>query len=395
MIYTLPLFLVLAGNVAGTAVGNSFIDIAAFSVYFVVISKKFYCYLLSSLLILLYSILPLFSFEYTSFSKVLIHCLQHSFLFGILFINIFPVSLPIDCTKLKFLLTCYLFSPCVYFLVIILQYGLLGRPSFPFLEPSLLGLYLFSLSSATFWYSLLYPNQKHVKLLRIYALVLSAFGGLTMSTHFVTFIFSNLVLFLFIKVLPLLSKGFVSKKTITFFIYLVPVFGSFCFFMFSQNSISSRINGLFDISLNNLSSLSYMNSMLNAYNGLFSSFGLGYGAGSLGFIKNLSNDFGTALLEKLGYILNIGDGYSLFLRVLTEMGLLGFILLMLIVGKYLSRCRDDFKNFPIFFPVRVFGFCLFLGALFKEPTLTLALQAISCYILILKPTKAKYDASQA
>jgi len=276
MIYTLPLFLVLAGNVAGAAVGNSFIDIAAFSVYFVIISKKFYYYLLSSLLILLYSILPLLSFEYTSFSKVLIHCLQHSFLYGILFINIFPVSLPVYCTKLKSLLTCYLFSPCVYFLVMILQYSLLERPSFPFLEPSLLGLFLFSLSSAIFWYSASYPNQKHVKLLRIYALFLVAFGGLTISSHFVTFIFSNLVLFLFIKVWPLLNKGFVSKKAITYFIYLVPFFGSFSFFMLSLNNISSRINGLFDVSLNNLSSLSYVNSMFNAYNSLFSTFGFGY-----------------------------------------------------------------------------------------------------------------------
>jgi len=101
------------------------------------------------------------------------------------------------------------------------------------------------------------------------------------------------------------------------------------------------------------------------------------------------------MLKQLGYILNIGDGYSLFLKILTEMGLLGFILLMLIVGKYLSKCRDDFKNSSIFFPVRVFGFCLFIGALFKEPTLTLALQAISCYILTLKPTMPNYDASQA
>ena len=258
--------------------------------------------------------------------------------------------------------------------LLLFQYFILGdaRPKATFDEPSKAALAVFSAAASIV--GLLYffkiPSKYSMGLFVI--LIISFLSGLiTFSMHIVTFILM-IIIILFLKP-PLTFTKIRSRQLLLF---------SFIFILFLYGLISlsempyflSKID-IFNVLNNNLSVLSWRTGFDQMVASINQSYLLGKGLGSTGFI-----DFESNSLDKLLYLtpmgLNLNDAYSLSFRLIIEIGLLLFIVIvyyfikkLLIFKKYLSNKIYEVQlpnSIPITF-IFLFSTSIIVGSLIKEP----------------------------
>ena len=258
--------------------------------------------------------------------------------------------------------------------LLLFQYFILvdARPKATFDEPSKAALAVFSAAASIV--GLLYffkiPSKYSMGLFVIF--IISFLSGLiTFSMHIVTFILM-IIIILFLKP-PLTFTKIRSRQLLLFsFISILFLYGLIS--LSEMPYFLSKID-IFNVLNNNLSVLSWRTGFDQMVASINQSYLLGKGLGSTGFI-----DFESNSLDKLLYLtpmgLNLNDAYSLSFRLIIEIGLLLFIVIvyyfikkLLIFKKYLSNKIYEVQlpnSIPITF-IFLFSTSIIIGSLIKEP----------------------------
>lgn len=243
--------------------------------------------------------------------------------------------------------------------IILIQYFVLGvdRPGAFFKEPSTAGLIMYSLAFYYFRNIIYHPK---VRSNFFYFFIFVTAGLLTKSSHIV-------VLVIFI-IFTLLNN--ISFRKVT-------IIGSILIFTLLMALVSSYDLEYYTLKFNfsedadfNISQLSWLRGLDQAINAVTRSPIFGYGLGSTGYIYFYS--IYTDPLEKysLGDI-NLYDAYSLFLRLVIELGAISTILLLFYIFKPFKGafnpkkyCDNRDKDFSKYYVIGIF---IFFGSLIKEP----------------------------
>ena len=259
------------------------------------------------------------------------------------------------------------------------QFFILGdvRPRATFDEPSKAALVLFSGAVSLVGIIYLYNLKIGHSINLFIAFTVLFIGGLiTLSMHIITF-FLMVLLIIFLK--PPLTLSRINKRQLFLFsIVTVSLLYSinllFNFSNTSPESILTKID-VFSSLNNNLSVLAWRTGFDQMIASISQSFIIGTGLGSTGFIEFQSNNLNKLLyLTPMG--LNLNDAYSLSFRLIIEIGLLFFLLIiyyfmkkLYILKKYLSiatlskQYNDSIPTTFIF----LFSTSIIIGSFIKEP----------------------------
>lgn len=244
----------------------------------------------------------------------------------------------------------------------------IDRPQAWFYEPSFAGLCLYGGSSGVLISLIVGKQNKKIRFILILCFILLITAAiLTFSMHFITFVISLIVFFLFL--LPtLISIDF--KKVLLFL-----SFGLLIFIIGANLFLSSHFQSRTDIAdPSNLSLLAW----LQGYDQMIAAIGkspfFGLGLGSTGNF-NFKSEY-SDILQSVGKSdLTLNDAFSLAFRLIIEIGLLFFILLLIFLKKKLRKFKVLFSYYkkngmniptPIIFNF-VFSITVILGCFLKEP----------------------------
>ncbi len=264
-------------------------------------------------------------------------------------------------------------------LLMFYQFYILGdfRPKGTFDEPSKAALALFSGAVSIAGIIYLYNLKIGHSFKMFIAFSVLFIGGLiTLSMHIVTFAIMVLII-IYLKPPFTFSKTNKRQLLLLCFITLISLYGINLLFSLSNTSgefFFKKIN-IFSALNNNLSVLSWRTGFDQMIASINQSFVIGKGLGSTGFIDFQSNN-----LNKLLYFtprgLNLNDAYSLSFRLIIEIGLLLFLLIiyfftkkLYLLKKYLSiatltkQYNDSIPTTFIF----LFSTSIIIGSFIKEP----------------------------
>jgi len=265
-----------------------------------------------------------------------------------------------------------IFSSFIQAFYILFQFYFLDiiRPKGLFSEPSSAGLMLFATCFAYLASSLL-KNHKYSILFLIFVLL----GGfLTRSIH----VFTNLIFFILILIYLRKHIGFKINKI--FIIVLITLISTI--FILNNQYILSRIT----FEELNLSQIIWIRGFEQALVSIKKSYIFGLGVGSTGLFE-----FETIFFDKLQnmkmYELNIFDSYSLFNRLIIE---LGFLITFIFLIYFWKRFKINFninkidENSRYHYFNKIFSFFLILGCLIKEPLYANSLLLVSLFLFFNK-----------
>jgi hypothetical protein len=269
----------------------------------------------------------------------------------------------------NFMIMCVLVAISVY-----IQYFFWGieRPNSFFKEPSTAGLLLFSVS---FYYLLnLFKSEKKKLFNFLFLLFFLGSSFLTKSSHFFVFILFSIFL-----IPTLINKDRILKVfyiLLTISVFLIPYFD--LEYYFSKFNFS-------DLENLNISQLSWLRGFEQAISVIKVSPIFGLGLGSTGYIDFLSNYSERLEFHDLGDI-NLYDAYSLFLRLVIEIGLLQVALLVIYFFRpflkvVTKRNNKDFGTKSVSERYYVIGIFLLAGSFLKEPNYGVSLIFISILFL--------------
>jgi len=250
--------------------------------------------------------------------------------------------------------------------------GVKLRSSALFMEPSYAGLALYAMS-LSYLSSFIYRNEKITNL--CFSIFYFATGILTLSMHVVTFLLIISLVILYYLKNKFSYKTFFYFLSISFFLllltYLLIFVIDFDFVRVFTNHFMRRID-VFNLETSSLSLLAWImgfDQMIKSfdYNVIL---GLGVGLGSTGEFffesnaKNILNSYGSGDLT-------LKDAYSLFYRLVIEIGLiitLIFIAYIFIKTHYFLKTIDKKKIESLF--CFIFSLTIIIGSLIKEPNLS-------------------------
>ena len=281
---------------------------------------------------------------------------------------------------------------CISALYIIFQSLVLqiDRPQAWFYEPSFAGLCLYSAASAILISLILVKFNKFYKYLLILTfIILITAAVITFSMHFLTFVVSIGLFFLLLFSL-LISVDF-SK------ILMFLIFGILIFILGANLFLSSHFQSRTDLSdPTNLSLLAWLQGFDQMKSSVIQSPLFGFGLGSTGYIVFKSNY--ADILQSVGKgDLTLNDAFSLSFRLIIEIGLFFFILILIYLKKkmfdfkkYFSKCKKHKRNlsFPIVFNF-VFSISIILGCFLKESLYPQSFLYLSIFLLASTPLNTK------
>jgi len=259
------------------------------------------------------------------------------------------------------------------------QFYILGisRPKATFIEPSKAALFLYSGAASITGIIYLYNLNRRDSFKMFIALSVFIVGGLiTLSMHIVTF---TIMVLIIIYLKPPFTFSKINKRQLLLFfsITLISLYGINLFYssiIVPDKSFLIKID-VFNALNNNLSVLSWRTGFDQMIASINQSFIIGKGLGATGFI-----DFQSDNLNKLLYLtpmgLNLNDAYSLSFRLIIEIGLLLFLLIIyffikkiFLLKKYLSITTSNRQydySIPTTF-IFLFSTSIIIGSFIKEP----------------------------
>lgn len=259
-----------------------------------------------------------------------------------------------------------------------------------FREPSYAGLSFYAASLASivkFFY-----DKKKLKYFSLF-LIFFATGLLTLSMHIVTFFLTLITIYIFIvfkkdsNFIKKLILLFITLSAFTFMIYFIIYFVDKNFLEKIIDHYLIRVN-IFNPETKSLSLLSWLRGLEQMVYSLKETYIFGFGLGSTGEFY-FPSFYGEKLTKAGVYSLTLKDAFSLFFRLIIEIGLLFTMLLLykiFIITK--NFFRETIKN-KFFFNecifLFVFAITIFIGSLLKEPnyarsSLFIAMLIISSFI---------------
>ena len=245
-----------------------------------------------------------------------------------------------------------------------------NRPSATFFEPSFCGLYLSaSLAYCIYKFQLKLTRQSFMIALFLTCLIISIYR--TASFHAISFVIGILLSISF----PILIRiRNILKGRISLILIMIPI--SYLVFFASSASIDQFYGGRVSFDTSNISVLVWLHNLgLSIQSIKYCSF-LGCGLGSTGFWHPdpFSLTPSGLLLNSYGLSLNLFDAYSLLLRLIMEAGILFSIILLIFVLKsiysisrqiYYLNCKTLMRNECQ--GMLAFAAVYIVGAFIKEP----------------------------
>ncbi len=244
--------------------------------------------------------------------------------------------------------------------------NLIFRPKGFFDEPSYAGLFLYSVAAGSFAILVLLDNSKKEFLIYSIVFVMSfCLGFTTFSMHIVTF---SVGLLFTILVYLIISDNALFKLGIgTLFIIMFTVG---IYYILSLEHFVERLQLVGSM---NLSVVSWMQGLHQAFTSFFSSPLFGFGLGATGGFEFVSDThYKLELLNKVGQ--NRFDGYSMAYRLVIEIGFVFFLFIIYQIVKeailfvktlQLNVTNSSLKYYVFNF---IFALSLIIGILIKEPT---------------------------
>ena len=272
-------------------------------------------------------------------------------------------------TVYKSILIVLLITSCI----IIYQFFVLGQSQgkASFDESSKAALALFSSSAGILGLFYFYKLPKKLSIKLFFAfLILFGAGIITFSMHIVTFIL--VVILIVILNFPLIYSKIKTRQLLYFSLFSFLTFLGLKKLMTTQHFFQ-RID-IWNLLSNNYSLLSWRTGFDQMIAGIIRSPVLGNGLGSTGFIEFESYSL-DHLLSIYKFALNLSDAYSLTFRLIIEIGLPLFLLMMyfflkkiLCLRKYLRVSRELPLSYrvPVVFNF-LFSISIIIGSLIKEP----------------------------
>ena len=279
----------------------------------------------------------------------------------------------------KILIT-ILFISCLicwyqYFIIITPEKYNLGikfRVDAFFQEPSYAGLSFYAASLASmikFFY-----DEKKLKYFLLFLIFFST-AILTLSMHIVTFFLTMILIY----TITAFKRDFDFVKKILLFLVSLLIFLCIIYLTvhiidknFLENLLThyfKRIN-IFDLETKSLSLLSWLRGFEQMLYSLRETYIFGHGLGSTGEFY-FPSIYGEKLTDFGVFELTLKDAFSLFFRLVIEVGfLLTLILLVLIFTIMKNVLRETIKNKKNFNEcifIFVFAIVIFVGSLLKEP----------------------------
>jgi len=239
------------------------------------------------------------------------------------------------------------------------------RPQAYFDEPSFAGLIYFSTSMAFFGCFLSGVFKKPYSLfLVIFFLYFLYLGILTKSLHLFSFFISLLLFVCFNK-----------RLIFILLLYLVPflliILYALYVFNFNFNSIYYHIYSRFNLNELNLSTYTWLYGAEQAFEVISSSPVFGFGLGATGHFDFVS--YSNDILFSIGRPdQNRYDSYSLFFRLIIEVGLFFTLLIIFVILNLYKKIYEGLnslskkESFSVLF-MRFFSTTAFIGLLIKEP----------------------------
>lgn len=243
-------------------------------------------------------------------------------------------------------------------IVIILQniLGLSNRPKAFFHEPSTAGLVLYSFAFVYLARILLRVKNKKSNIILFSIFFLSALS--TRSSHLFVFVIFCLFLFVIIRV---------NIPFLILFISLLIVLGLFSNTFFPTDYYIDKFD-FFSNTTMNLSQLSWLRGLDQAFYTWNTSPFFGFGFGSTGFF-DFPTDYNDILNSYNSYDLNLLDSYSLLFRLIIEIGVVFVLILTYYVFSPLFRVmRFSFrKGLCKYCELYLIGSFIIFGSFIKEP----------------------------
>lgn len=274
------------------------------------------------------------------------------------------------------------------------QYLLMGRPLFPFDEPSRLGLYLVAITLGFYPGLTKVSNFSYVKSVKFWSylliIVLLLWAAILTKTTHITFTFGVIILIFSYKIEYFFKSNNQKNKIINKLIRNITLIAVTIVIIFMVILLSDRLDFIVLRNANlNLSELSWLNGMESALRSIKNSPFWGFGLGALGNLTNYEKTiYAQRTYEILGSYLNLLDGYSMTFRLVHDLGLVPFLFLIFYIIKNALKNFNSNKNNFVKEEISIFylliGFALLLGSLIKEPTASHALIALGPYLLMLK-----------
>tara|TARA_B100000767_G_C19766155_1_gene537595 strand:- start:1826 stop:3058 length:1233 start_codon:yes stop_codon:yes gene_type:complete len=260
----------------------------------------------------------------------------------------------------------YIITPELY------NQGVKYRVSAFFSEPSFAGLAFFAAAVGSLLNFLYKKNNiRHFFLF----LIFFSTGFLTLSMHIVTFFLSIITIFIFIIYkndlifLQRIGSFFIGIIIFILMLSAVAYFIDEVFFDKFYSHILQRVN-IFDSTIKSLSLLSWMRGMEQMIYSIKETYIFGFGLGTTGeyYFPSVYGE----MLKKYGvFELTLKDSFSLFFRLVIEIGLIFTLIFLLLIFyicfKFLRETisnKDEFFNHIFLFS---FSLTMIIGSLIKEP----------------------------
>ena len=255
-----------------------------------------------------------------------------------------------------------------------------------FSEPSYAGLILYAASIGYFFIFLLKFNKNY-----LFLFLLSFVSGyITLSLHIVTFVIC--LLFFIVMFFFAFKKNINFTINLKFYLYTFILFIFFIsfFYYFKSGDFISHFATRLDIfnieDSKNVSLLCWLRGMDQAIASIHKSYYLfGTGLGSTGEFQFYS-EFGNKL-ESFGLgSLTLKDSYSLFFRLIIEIGLLAVIIFLVyllyrLIHFYNFICKNSSRNKAYIVFNFLFGVSILIGSLIKEPNFSRSSLYISLFLI--------------
>lgn len=260
-------------------------------------------------------------------------------------------------------------------LVILIQYFLFEevRPKAFFGEPAYAGLIFYSASVALVAVAVKFKTTTKSKgLIILYSIFFAYLGFLTRSLHLVTFLVTLFLVF-GLKYFGRRKIRIPSLKAIFSLLLLMPPVGLLIISSFQSEHFAARLS-FEGINTTNLSLLSWLRGLDQAIASVIKSPFFGLGLGSTGYF-DFNSPYSLPLSDLGMSELNLSDAFSLAFRLIIEVGLLIFCLILLYILYRITAFRRFFlrsSDMPSYTSMStcfsfVFSLCVILGCLIKEP----------------------------
>ena len=302
----------------------------------------------------------------------------------------------------KIILTTTLFSSIIcwiqYFYIItpdLYSQTIKSRTNAFFSEPSYAGLVFYAASLSLFFKFFYLKNFKYLVLSIIFFFT----GVLTFSMHIVTFFFSFLIIFFLIMILDKTTKKIIFLKQITiliiliFFFFLILYNYNLTFFNQFFDHIKSRLD-IFNLEkTKSLSLLSWVRGFDQMLYSIKKTFVIGSGLGSTGEFYFSSR--ASEILDSYGlYHLTLKDSFSLFFRLVIEIGVFFVLVFLFLILKKLLKFFNYGKSkivFEKYLFLFIFSFVILLGSLLKEPNYARSTLIVAIFIFFTTPILKKNE----